>query len=314
MVDNGEGEETASRGNEWEVVSLTASAYAAAPGPKEIDLNDDDKGNNIEAETSSAMFLSGHFVFPPSQHENLPVEPANIEIHDEHGGEDVVSELNAEEGGRSAGKDEENWDIKGLNVTDEFPGIQFFNEKGNGMSIHGREFDQGTTLQGLTLVDKELNVYAPANFSSFQNETSIGGSTAYDENTFIPESIDPSEQGVDLPADTPASPDRSKNNKYDESNLPCGAWWKRRAVCLYSHAKEAKAFWSVFIAAAVMGFVIIGQRWQQERWQVLQHKWQFSINDEKMGRMLGPMSRLKDAVVGGHRRAPFISERASSNH
>jgi hypothetical protein len=29
-----------------------------------------------------------------------------------------------------------------------------------------------------------------------------------------------------------------------------------------------------------MGIVILGQRWQQERWQALQLKWQASINNE----------------------------------
>lgn len=45
MADNEEGEATTSRGNEWEVVSLTASAYAAAPGPKGIETSDDGKSN-----------------------------------------------------------------------------------------------------------------------------------------------------------------------------------------------------------------------------------------------------------------------------
>jgi len=29
-----------------------------------------------------------------------------------------------------------------------------------------------------------------------------------------------------------------------------------------------------------MGLVLLGQRWQQERWQALQLKWQISINHE----------------------------------
>ena len=77
MADNEEGEENTSRGAEWEVVSLTASTYAAAPGPEEVELKDDENGNTYgedgAAETSRAMFMSGHFVFPPSLHENLPL-------------------------------------------------------------------------------------------------------------------------------------------------------------------------------------------------------------------------------------------------
>lgn len=65
-------------------VSLIASAYAAAPGPTEVEQEDDVRGNAYgEAETSRASFMSDHFVFPPSQHENLPLEPEDGEIHEE---------------------------------------------------------------------------------------------------------------------------------------------------------------------------------------------------------------------------------------
>ncbi|KAA8516065.1 hypothetical protein F0562_019244 [Nyssa sinensis] len=313
MADKEEGEETTSRGNEWEVVSLTASAYAAAPGPKQVEMNDSAKGNTAgeeAAETSHAMFMSGHFVFPPSQHENLQLEPENTEIHNVQVVEEVVSELGAGEGGISDSKNEENWDVKEFTVADEFPGIQFFDEKGNRLSIRETEFEEGTDLQGLNLVDKEQSIYSAAKFSSFQSETTMGGSTAYDKNTMISEPIETSDRELD--SDISQLPKPTTEDKYDGSDLPCEAWWKRRAASLFAHAKEANAFWSIFIAAAVMGLVILGQRWQQERWQVLQLKWQFSINDEKMGRMLGPISRIKDVIVGGNRRGSFIRGSSST--
>ena len=74
----------------------------------------------------------------------------------------------------------------------------------------------------------------------------------------------------------------------------------------YAHAKEANAFWSIFIAVAMMGLVILGQRWQQERWQALQLKWQLSINNEKTVRVMGSISRLKEVIIGGHHRGSFI--------
>lgn len=315
MADNNEeGKETTTRGNEWEVVSLTASAYAAAPGPEQIELNDNDKGNapeeEDEAETSRVMFMSGHFVFPPSQHENLPVEPENIEIHNVQGIDDNVPELGADEGGRSDTKDEENWSIKGLAVPDEFPGIQFLDEKDNRLSIHGTKFDEGTTLQGLDFIENEQSLHSASKFSSFHSETTMGGSTTYFDDAVIPGQIEPSEG--DLDSDISQLPKPEKEDEYDSSALPCEAWWKRRAASLYAHAKETNAFWSIFIAAAVMGLVIIGQRWQQERWQVLQLKWQFNISDEKMGRMLGPISRFKDVIVGGSRRGSSIRGTSST--
>ncbi|KAL6981977.1 hypothetical protein U1Q18_023595 [Sarracenia purpurea var. burkii] len=314
MADNEEGKETTSRGNEWEVVSLTASAYAAAPGPEQVELNDNDEGNAVakdEAETSRALLMSGHFVFPPSQHENLPLEPENIEIQNLQGIEDAVPELGAEEGSRSDSKEEENWNFKeGLTMPDEFLGIQFFDEKGNRLSVHGTEFDEGTTLQGLNLIEKEQSMDSASKFSSLHSETATGGSDKYDENTIIPEEIEPFEGGLD--SDISQFPKRAKEDKYDGSEVPCEVWWKRGATFLYAQAKEANAFWSIFIAAAVMGVVIIGQHWQQEKWQVLQLKWQFHTNDEKMGRMFGPISRFKDAIVGGNRRGSCIRGSSST--
>ncbi|KAJ0112217.1 hypothetical protein Patl1_00346 [Pistacia atlantica] len=318
MADNEEGPENTSRGNEWEVVSLTASAYAAAPGPENVELKNDDKGDaneEIEAEVSHALFMSGHFVFPPSEHENLPLEPgsAKSEICNEPVGKDVVTEVGAEEGGRSSGKDDdENWTLKRLSVHNEFPGIQFLDEKGNGLSIPGTEFEEGTTLPGLNLSDKEGSICSAATFGSFHSEAVFGGSTTYDENVET-EQTEHSEPGIDLPADASKALKPTKDGKCAASDLPCEAWWKRRASSLYAHAKEANALWSIFIAAAVMGLVLIGQRWQQERWQALQLKWQLSISDEqKASRMLGPISRLKDAIVGGHRRGSFIRSSSSN--
>ncbi|XP_057981454.1 ATG8-interacting protein 2 [Malania oleifera] len=316
-----EGEETNTCGNEWEVVSLTASAYAAAPGPEGVEQNNDNDGNERnnatgkeEAETGHAMFMSSHFVFPPSQHENLPLEPDTSGVHKELGDENVVPELNVEAKGRVDSKAEEDWDVKALTVPDEFPEIQLFDGKGNKLSVHGTEFEEGTALQELNSVDKEHIIYSAAKFSSFPSETTIGGPTAYDEKTIIPDLTDPSEQGLDLTG-IPQSPEPMEDDKYggsNDSNLPCEAWWKRRAVSLYAHAKEANTFWSIFIATAVMGLVILGQRWQKERWQVLQLKWQCSLGDAKTSRLLGPISRFKDVIVGGNRRGSSIATSGST--
>ncbi|KAE8699764.1 hypothetical protein F3Y22_tig00110570pilonHSYRG00165 [Hibiscus syriacus] len=296
MADNGEGEENIPRGNEWEVVSLTASAYAAASGTKEVETKDDRKGDSYEveeAETSRALFMSGHFVFPPSEHENLPLEPDDTS---EHVGKGVVPESGVvEEGDRSKTKDEEDWSLKDLNVHDEFPGMQFFDKK------HGTEFEEGTTLQELNLINKDQSLYGAATFGFFHSEEELDGST-----TAVSELIEASEQDFDFPSDMPESPKPLQDDKWDDSDLPCEAWWKRRAVSLYAHAKEANAFWSVFVAAAVMGLVILGQRWQQERWQALQHKWQLSINNEKTGKVIGSIYRLKEVIVGGHRPGSFV--------
>lgn len=281
MADNEEGREAPPRGNEWEVVSLTASAYAAAPGPKQVELNDDDKDHSVgedKGETSEAMFMSHHFVFPPSQHENLHLELEKTKIHNQQEDEDAIPEFVAEEGGKSNTKDGENWDVKALNMSEDFPGIQFVDEKGKILSVSRTEFEEGMAFEGLNLVDKEQSIYSTANYSSVHGEATMGGSIAVEENRTTAEPIDLSEEGLD--SEISPSPKSIDKNKDDGSQLPCEAWWKRRASSLYAHAKEANAVWSIVVAAAVMGLVILGQRWQQERWQVLQLKWQFGINDE----------------------------------
>ncbi|XP_055817257.1 ATG8-interacting protein 1-like isoform X1 [Solanum dulcamara] len=298
MASNEEGEETAPRGNEWEVVSLTQSAYAAAPGPKQVDSNDDNSSSaEYVAETSQAMFMSGHFVFPPSQHENLPLEPDVNEIHNEQGIEDAGPELVANEGGKSDIY-EGCTETKGSS-TPEFPGIQFFDEKGNRLSI-GAEFEEDAALQRLSLVDKEQSIFGAANYSSYQSEEPTGLSATTEETNMLEEPDEPSHQGLELGNSN--LPKTKDEDDYDAANLPCQAWWKRRAASLV----DTNALWSVFIAAAVMGLVIIGQKWQQERWQVLQMKWQAGVHSERISRMFGPLSRLKDVIVGGDRRGMFI--------
>ncbi|XP_057435664.1 ATG8-interacting protein 1 [Lotus japonicus] len=301
MADNEEGGGKAPRGNDWEVVSLTASTYAAAPGPTEVELKDGDKEDvyaQDEAETSRALFMSGHFVFPPSQHENLPVQPDCSEIHDESRDEDISSEETREKATRRSGKDEENLTLAGLNVSEDFEGIQYFDEKINRLSVHGKQFEEGTTLPGYVLVGKREgeSIYDPAKYTNFHSETAIGDVTSYDQSIVESETTESKEQ---LPVNSSRDDD-----KYDTSDLPCGAWWKRTAASLYTHAKEANTVWSIFIAATVMGIVMLGHRWQQQR--ALQLKWQVSVNDEVRSKVLGPISRLKDVIVGGHRRGSLI--------
>ncbi|EPS69475.1 hypothetical protein M569_05298, partial [Genlisea aurea] len=88
------------------------------------------------------------------------------------------------------------------------------------------------------------------------------------------------------------------------------SWWKKKAVWVYSQAKEANAFWSIFVAAAVMGLVMLGHRWQQERWQAFQLKLFPPLG--RVRRMLSPLSRFKDVCVG-HRRGSLLGAGAASS-
>lgn len=272
MASNGEEEEVPPRGNEWEVVSLASSTYAA--------LNNESRSfTEYERKTSEAMFMSGHFVFPPSQHENLPLEAENIgETQTEQAVENV--EFLSEE-----------VTIKQLGSSG-FHGIQLFDDYGNILPICDALLEEDTTAHGDDLEDNESVLHSTAFLSSSHSYENTDGSNIVEESSSRNCRPEHSQQ-------------ESNTNEHD-NELPCQAWWKRKTASLVAHAKEAKTFWSVFVAAAVMGLVILGQQWQQERWQILQLKLQHGFHDERIGRMFGPLSRLKDIIVGGHNRGTFI--------
>lgn len=291
MADDENGVEGNTRGNEWEVVSLTASTYAAAPGPKEIESTDDDNDlTRTGEESSQALFMSHHFVFSANQDENLTLQPDIGKI---------CSELGVETESADKSSDE-NLKVKKLSDVDDHNVIQFFDEKSKRLSPPNMNFEEGKDLQGLHLLE-EHHLYGASKSSSFHNEADISGSTSFDESTINPEECDP-QKNLDASLDSLKSQDSIKEHRPD---LPCEAWWKRQAASLYTHAKEANAFWSVMVAATLMGLVILGQRWQ-----LLQLKWQFGVNDENVNRMFGPISRFKDVLVSGKQQGPVIHGRA----
>lgn len=256
MADNEEGDQNIPRGNEWEVVSMTGSAYTAVPGSDQVYSGHDSQGNS--GHDSSPMIMSGHFVFPPSQHENLPLEPEYNQTNDERGGDfDVSQSVNKEDGILDV-NDEENVSSRDI-TADEFPGIVMFDEKGKKLSAS----------------NKEKSISSTAEFSLSDLEATMDNTDEEDEGA----------DGISLPQHRTSdsglldSKKTVKGGKRDGGGLPCEAWWKRRAITLYAQAKEANTFWSVCIAATVMGLVIIGHQWQQERWQVLHLRW-LSISDQ----------------------------------
>ncbi|KAL8119060.1 ATG8-interacting protein 2-like isoform X3 [Apium graveolens] len=243
MADN-EGRAVPAQGNEWEVVSLTASAYAASPGPVQVKLNDDNHGLDKE------------------------------DTLEEDKGD--TSEL----------------------------AKQFADEKGGSLTMGGKELNEGMSLHGLTLVDEEQSIYNTAKFSSFHGEETIGG-FAPDENKMIfSEPIDPSEEGLESNvSQSPKYIDEVHEDKDDGSDLPLVDWWKKRAASLYAQAKEANTVWSILFAAAVMGVVMIGHKWQQSKWQ---------SGDEKMKKMVGPITGLKSILVGDQPSDSGVRGRTSS--
>ncbi|XP_031502538.1 ATG8-interacting protein 2-like [Nymphaea colorata] len=345
-----DGEGTATRGNDWEVVSLTASAYAAYPGPRKFDEGKvDEQGELTDAQEEGAtpMFLSNHFVPPSGQHENLlakfhqtsfvkehksasdgvqklPEEVPSSEICDESVSEvdDPMAMHKPVGEGEMIMKTVESWNfneiqksVKGLGESDSLHEIPFFDEKGKNLPRPGKSFKDINTLGGLDWIEpiQRSEITVEQKLEPFCAEADKSGSTTFNDSHSgleaelhkdVPETEASSLQ-LDYVSDSSESSKLVEGRESKRSDLPCEAWWKRQAASLYAQAREANALWSVFVAAAVMGLVILGHRWQQEKLHIQQLKWQFSINDEKLSRLLAPVSRFKGALLG-QRRAPVL--------
>lgn len=259
MAEKEEAQITTPRGADWEVVSLTASAYAASPGGSIPEFKHEEKGEVIDKdklETSDALFMSGHFVYPPKQHEDLPQEPEKAEILENPAGKDDGSVSYKESvedlGGSfdSKSKEEENWDLKKLT------------ELG---------FTENTNLN---LSGKEQSMYDSPTLHSLHSEVTIAALNIDDETSVLDESVQSSD-----PTSGPNTPDLPSEEDNDEGS-GYTVWLKKQAICFYAHAKETNTLWSVLAAAAVMGIVIIGHKWQQEKWQVFRYEWKSRTNDE----------------------------------
>lgn len=250
MADNDKeaaGEGATSRGADWEVVTLTASAYAAAPGPggagdrpaaetKGLDASqegDQTKGLDGSQEgrgSESALFMSGHFVFPPSEHENLPIDA---------GFDDIQHEKDAQEASTSA--EDEGFKNVGGNYGAGSERIQFYDEGRN-----------------LSANDVEMMMGDAAEHGSFHAQDE--GQGLDDDNDF-----DDSHDKSDLPSE-------SADSKSRDSGAPCKCWLKKHMSCLYHQAKETNALWSVVVAAALVGLVILG-RWHKDKLHLKNLKW-----------------------------------------
>lgn len=224
------------RGADWEVVSLTASTYAAAPDAKGFDPNDN---GDAKKESPSAMFMSDHFVFPPSEHENLPIEPDCSEIH------------NISEGNTEISYEEEDEEERQDKLDDGSQGTEFLGSA-SAFSAGRLEVEEDRGLQGLY-------------------------SVPYPEST---ENINPGDSpnlGLNSPRKSTKSSD---GDDYAGSGYSCVGWWKKHASSFYRQAKEANTFWSIVVAAALTGLVILGKRWHRDKWHAQELSRHMSINDE----------------------------------
>lgn len=276
--------ETNTWGTDWEVVSLTASAYAAASGPQRFDPEEQHKNQEFsksEQDYSEAMFMSKHFVFP-QEPEYVPSDHYRGKIHKNYLDDEKFSEP------QKFNKDKGKIDPSELFDT------------GHSFSDHSMDFGDGKQ-EDLKIVEKEHDLFVAPIYSNLDEEAFMSSPLVYEDISELAETRNPSPEKPDYPSwrSHSCEPHEEENNeKCDESHE---AWWKKRAMSVYNHAKGTNAFWSIFVAVAMAGFVILGQRWRREKTYFQQFKWKFSGPDEKINRMAGPVSRLKVLVGGNHR-------------
>lgn len=285
--------ETNTRGTDWEVVSLTASTYAAAPGPQEFDptvQHKKEEFNKTEPECSEAMFMSKHFVVAPHEPENLPAENYCSEIYKELS---IDNEKITE-------PQKSNKDKFKIDTNNDIHGSQLF-DMGCSLLDHNMNLRDGKQEEDLKMVEKEHTLLVSPNYSSFDDEDDMGLPVIYDDISDLVEPRNPSQEKLDYPswlAHGCKSNEENNNESFDDSPE---SWWKKRAMSVYNHAKGTNTFWSIFVAVAVAGLVILGQRWRREKSQLQQFKWKFSCTGEKVNRIAGPVSQFKFLVGGNHR-------------
>ncbi|KQK20104.1 ATG8-interacting protein 1 [Brachypodium distachyon] len=235
--------EGSSLADEWDMTSLTSSVYTSPLFQTGFDSVHVPKYGNVSSQKGPypGLFISDDFVFPPSEHENLPIE----------------------------------FEVDGLNIdTEGLDGCRARNSV-EGCNEPHQEVDDNS----------DENPFLSSDFSCV-NEATSSDLKLYEIHG-----------------------DQVKNSSCGKSDLPCEGWWQRKSTHVFHHIKGVTTV-SIVAAGALVGFVIMGQRWQQDRWHL--HQFQFSFSGESMNRVMGLFSRLKDGLPGSQQLRSLLPTRVFS--
>jgi hypothetical protein len=196
MADESKVDEVSSMADKLKLPPLVSSVYATPlfrRGLEPINL----PGFGDVSNDQPGIFISDGFVFPPSEHENLPIEPD-------------VNE----------------------------------NDKGKENSC----------------VDDEWCYVTPEEVDDISDEhQSVRGGLPSANGTAYPDSKTPEVHSKHV-----------KDHITGNSDLPCEGWWKRKTTYIFHHIKGVTTVCSVVAAGAVVGFVVMGQRFHQDNWHFQQ--------------------------------------------
>lgn len=79
------------------------------------------------------------------------------------------------------------------------------------------------------------------------------------------------------------------------------SWWKRQIVLWQPQPRKSSAVWSIALVAAVVGIVVIGHRWQRQRFQNRQLRLVLSAKEEKLNDLIYQVNQMKEVMTGRHR-------------
>uniref|UniRef100_A0A0D9WY13 Uncharacterized protein n=1 Tax=Leersia perrieri TaxID=77586 RepID=A0A0D9WY13_9ORYZ len=217
--------------NKLDMLSMASSVYAAPlfqSGRDSVYVPESGCVANSQEGPYPGLFISDGFVFPPSEHENLPIESEFAKSNNNCDGQEGSCAGNIDEGSKEPVKEVDDRSGENLCATSD--------------------------LQSA-------------------NETTVPN-------------LEPPEEHAD----------QGKDNTTCKCDLPCEGWWKRKSNCLSHRVKGMTTVCTIVAAGALMGAVIMGQRWHQDK--VHLHHFQFSIGSEGVSRIVGIFSRCKEALPG----------------
>lgn len=295
-------EQTSPRGSDWEVVQLTASAYAAAPAPRRPEPSEEAEakkyGTKGDDDSAAALLMSGHFSVSQNEVESLLIGTDSKESQKELFSQVAVS------------GDEKYQETCKHKLEDDLPSIPSF-DKGKSVSLGDMEFGDGKALQGMSLVGEEPVGFSSPVYSSIEAEKDLSWSATESRNEKKTE--EPPLHNLNPISGSPKVVSSGDQSKPDGSG-PRDAWWKKQLLSLYKNAKESNNFWPIVAAAAALvGLAYFGRRWHKGKLQLQSVRPPPSSNMEKINDAVGPLNRIKDILIAGNHPSPGIHGHARAS-
>ncbi|KAM0931620.1 hypothetical protein ACQ4PT_000225 [Festuca glaucescens] len=265
--------QTSPRGNDWEVVQLTASNYASTPGLARSEPSDEESAGHVygtkgDDSAAAALMMSGHFSVPRNEADNLLMEAGSTERQEARGSQYAVSDTGDDD------RDEEKLIDDGLDRISSL-------DKGKSLSSVDMEPDDGNTSRGVSLSTEDTVMFSSSGHpATVVAEKELSWSATVSKTT-EEKTEDPTLQNVDTVTGSSKVVASGEESRPDGSGGPRGAWWQKQIISLYKSARESNKFWPIIVAgAALMGMAYFRRRWLKGKLHLQQVKLQPASSKE----------------------------------